>query len=264
MPEWLLEKDDYIPQKDKDAFINKSILSILNTLTRFRLQTEDKANKFGINAPVKVSSTLLIVILVSLSRNIFFVIATGVFLLLIVSLLNAEEIKYILKMGMLAALFTLIILIPSILTGNKNNSYLIVLKVLISVTTVNILSCTTRWNDTTSALKIFRVPDIFIFTLDIAMKYIVILGEFSLNMLYSLKLRSIGVSKNRNTPISGILGTMFLKSKEMSEEMYGAMECRGFTGEYKVYKKFKIRINDIICILFNIALMFVYFYFNRL
>lgn len=264
MPEWLLKKDDYIPQKEKDAFIDKSILSILGILTRFTLQTEIKRNKFGINAAVKLLMTLLVIILVSLSRSFAFVILIDVFLLLIVSLLNYNDIKYIIKMGIVISIFTFIILIPSILMGNKNNSLLIILKVLATVTAVNITACTTKWNDIIAAFKTLFIPDIFIFVLDITMKYIVIFGEFSLNMLYSLKLRSIGSSKHKSTSLSGIIGTLFLKSKEMSEEMYGAMECRGFTGEYKVYKRFKISINDIIGIIISIILIFAYFYFDRL
>ena len=60
MPEWLLKKDNYILQKDKDTFINKSILSILEILARFRIQTEYKSNKFGINTIIKVIITLII------------------------------------------------------------------------------------------------------------------------------------------------------------------------------------------------------------
>ena len=57
---------------------------------------------------------------------------------------------------------------------------------------------------------------------------------------------------------------MFIKSKEMAEEMYGAMECRGFVGEYKVYNEFKFKLADYICIIFNVIFILTYFYFDRL
>ena len=53
----------------------------------------------------------------------------------------------------------------------------------------------------------------FIFVFDITIKYIVIFGEFSLNMLYALKLRSVGKSKNKSTSLSGIIGTTVYKIK---------------------------------------------------
>jgi cobalt/nickel transport system permease protein len=141
---------------------------------------------------------------------------------------------------------------------------LIVFKVLETVTLVSITSCTTRWNDITSALKIFFIPDIFIMVMDMTMKYIIIFGEFSINMLYSLRLRSVGKNNKKHTSLSGIIGTMFLKSKEMAEEMYGAMECRGFIGEYKINKKFRFRFNDALCIFITVLFIFGYFYFDRL
>lgn len=264
MPEWLLKKDDYTPLKDKDAFINKSILSILRVFSRFMKQTEYKKNKIEINALVKLISTLIFIIFISLTRSFTFVLIINVFILVLINLLSIDEIKYVLKIGLTVGAFTFIILLPSILLGYGNNSLMITLKVLASVTFVNIVACTTQWNDLISALKVLHVPDMFIFVLDITIKYILMLGEFSLNMLYSLKLRSVGKSNNKATSLSGVVGTMFIKSKEMAEEMQGAMECRGFTGDYKVYNKFKLKLPDYICIVVTLTFVLTYFYFDRL
>ncbi|MBC2396218.1 energy-coupling factor transporter transmembrane component T [Clostridium tetanomorphum] len=263
MPEWLLKKDNYIPEKDKDAFINKSILSMFEVLTRFRLQTEYRANKLGINAVIKLITTFVLIIFVSLTKSFTFVLISNVFLLVLINFLSINEIKYILKVSFVVAIFTLIILLPSVFLGYGNNALMITLKVLVSVASVNILADTTQWNDLIRALKVFHVPDMFIFVLDITIKYIMVLGEFSLSMVYALKLRSVGKSDNKSASLSGIVGTMFIKSKEAAEEMYGAMECRGYTGEYKVYNKFKFRLADYICILANVLFIITYFYFDR-
>lgn len=264
MPEWLLKKDNYIPLKDKNTFINKSILSIFNVLTRFRAQTKQRTNKFEINALIKFISTFILIVFVSLTKSFTFVLIANVFLLLLINFLSINEIKYVLKVSSVVAIFTFIIFLPAIFLGYGNNTLMITLKVLVSVASVNILACTTEWSDLIISLKVFKVPDMFIFVLDITMKYIIILGEFSLNMVYALKLRSVGKNNNKSTALSGIVGTMFIKSKEMSEEMYGAMESRGFTGSYKVYKKFKFKLADYICIVFNIVFIITYFYFDRL
>lgn len=258
MPEWLLKQDNYIPPKGKDDFINKSILSLCRVLSKIKLQTQYKTKRFEINSIVKMISSLILIITISLTRNFAFIVTMDVLLLLMVSLLNVDEIEYIIRMGTIVSIFTFIILVPSMMMGNINNSLLIVIKVLSSITTVNILACTTKWNDLVIALKIFLVPDIIIFVIDITIKYIMILGEFSLNMMYSLKIRSVGKSKNKNASISGIIGTMFIKSKEMAEDMYGAMECRGFTGEYKLYQKFNFRIMDFLCIITDVVIIYTY------
>jgi len=263
MPEWLLKKDDYVPTTEKSTFINKSILSILKMLTKLKYNAKYKYNRFGINTVTKFISAIIIIILVALSRSLAFIIIVDVYLLLIISLLKAEEILHIIKMAVVITVFTLIILLPSFIMGNANNSILIVIKTLTTVTAVNVTSTITQWNDITKTLKLFFIPDIFILVLDITIKYIVVFGEFSLNMLYALKLRSVGKNKNKTTSLSGIIGTMFIKSKEMAEEMYGAMECRGFTGEYKLYSKYKFRQNDMLCFIINIGLIASYFYFVR-
>lgn len=264
MPEWLMKKDNYVPLKDRDAFIDKSIFSILEVLTRFRLQTEYKADYAQTNALLKLISSILLIIFVSLSKSFMFILIINVCLLVALNFLSIDKIKYIFKMSLIVTAFTFIIFLPSIFMGYGNNTLLITLKVLASITTVNMLACTTEWNDLLGTLKIFHVPDMFIFVLDITIKYIIVLGEFSLNMIYALKLRSVGKSNNKTTSLSGILGTMFIRSKEMSEEMYEAMECRGFTGEYKVYKKFKFKFYDYLCVLFNVMFILIYFYFDRL
>lgn len=262
MPEWLSKKDNYIPLKDGDAFIDKSILSFLEVISKLILKSEGKRNIIEINAVVKVISTLMLVILLSTSRSLLFIITVNILLLLIVSLLSSDEIISILSASFIMSIFTFIILIPSIAKGNTGNSILIILKVLATITSVSVLSHVTKWNDITSALKIFFIPDLFILVLDITIKYIVVLGEFSLNMMYALKLRSIGKNKNKYYHLSGIMGTMFIKSKEMSEEMYNAMECRGFTGEYKAYKKFKFNFKDYIVILADVIIVNMYIFFR--
>lgn len=264
MPEWLLKKDDYTPPKDKDTFIDKSIFSILGVLNKFMKQTECKQSKFKCNALLKLITTFILIVFISLTRSFTFVFLANVLILIRLNFLRIDEIKHILKVSLVIALFSFIILLPSVFLGYGDNSLMITLKIFVSVETVNILAVTTQWNELISALKLFKIPDMFIFVFDTTIKYILILGEFSLNMIYALKLRSVGKSKNKTSSLSGILGTIFIKSKEISDEMYTAMECKGFTGKYVVYNKFKLKLQDYVCIIFNVIFILIYFYFDRL
>lgn len=80
-----------------------------------------------------------------------------------------------------------------------------------------------------------------------------------MEMLYALKLKSIGKNDKKYLSLSGVMGNLFLKSKDMSEEMYSAMECRGFTGEYSSKIKFQFKFRDICYLVYNIILVMVYF-----
>lgn len=264
MPEWLLEKDEYTAPNTKDTFIEKSILSIFKTLSKLQLNNNINKKTSFINAGLKLATALITIILTSLCIKINFIIIVDAFLLFVLSLLDGNSIKQILKKSALIAIFSVLILLPAILFGYKNNSSLILLKVITTVTILGITSATTEYSDLIYGLKTLHIPDIFIFIFDITIKYIFILGDLSLNMLYSLKLRSIGKSNNNSNALFGIIGTIFLKSVQYSNEMQDAMECRGFTGEYKIQRKVKYNKIDYLFIVINIIMFLAYFYFDRL
>lgn len=263
MPRWLLADEKYCPQSDRDAFISKSIVVILGILSKIRTQDSNSTPKYSVNAALKVASTFLLLIMVSVSQSTTFVIVIIVYLLVVLSLMQASQIVKILKVSFIMGLFTFVILLPAALLGNTYSIVMITSKVFASITAVNILSHSTRWNDITSALKRFFIPDIFILVLDITIKYIVMLGDFALNMLRALKLRSVGRNTNKYTSISGIAGTMFIESKEMAEGMYDAMQCRGFDGEYHVNSRFPITAVDVAYILIQIAIIILFVYLRR-
>ena len=263
MPQWLLKEEDYFPQSDRDTFINKSILSLLSILSRIKTQGAGAAGKYSVNAAFKVAFTFLLLIMISVSQSTSFVIVVIVYLLAVLCLMEAKTIVKILKVSLVMTLFTFVILLPAAIGGNTYSGIMISSKVFATITAVNILSHSTRWSSITSALKRFFVPDIFILVLDITIKYIVMLGDFVLNMLYALKLRSVGRNKSKYTSLSGIAGTMFIESKEMAEDMYNAMACRGFTGEYQVNSHFKFAVIDLAYIMMNIAIILIFLYFER-
>lgn len=263
MPEWLSKSENYIPQSDKDTFVNKSILSLLGVISRIKAQDVNKSSRFKVNVNLNVVFTFVLVVLLSISRSFLFVITVNVYLLLILSTKEAESIVKILKVSLGMAFFTFVVMLPAVFWGSSFSCIMITSKTFATITAVSMLSNSARWGSITSALKRFFVPDIFILVLDITIKYIVMLGDFSLNMLYALKLRSVGKNKSKYTSLSGVAGTMFIKSKEMAEDMYSAMECRGFTGEYHVYSKSKFTVLDYLYLVINIGLLFIFWYFER-
>ena len=94
-------------------------------------------------------------------------------------------------------------------------------------------------------------------------KYIVLLGEYALQMLYALKLRSVGKNKEKYGSIAGVGGSLFVKSRAMSQTMYQAMECRGFDGEYKITDKFRFTVWDAAYILLNGVFVYLFYYFQH-
>ncbi|MGA2545441.1 MAG: energy-coupling factor transporter transmembrane component T [Rectinemataceae bacterium] len=232
VPSWLLENEAYSPRSDRDAFIDRSILSFLGLLSRARTRGGKEEGRGTIDAFFKLIAVLLLLLLVSLTRSRTFLAVVGTFLLILLAAQRGERVATVLKTSLAVVLFTALILLPSALGGGTMPALVIVAKVFISVASVKLVSVSTEWASISGALRRLRIPDLFILVFDIALKYIALLGDFALSMLYALRLRSVGRNAGKRASLSGIAGTLFLKSKEMSEEMYAAMECRGFSGEY--------------------------------
>jgi len=260
IPEWLTENDHYIPKADKDTFVNKSILSVFKVIARIKMQDINQSQTY-VHVSLKVFFTFVLLLLLSITRSFVFVIIVNVYLLLLLSLIDADSLVKILKMSLGVTLFTAIIMLPAIIWRNYYSCIMITSKIFATVTTIGLLSHTTKWNDITGALRRFHIPGIFILILDITIKYMYLLGDLTLNMLYALKLRSVGKNRNKYMSMAGIAGSIFLQSKEMAEDMYHAMECRCFTGEYPIYNKSKFKWMDYLYILLNVGFIILFIYF---
>lgn len=264
LPEWLLINENYIPLADKDTFVNKSILSVFKVISRIKKQDSQGLTRSRIHVPLHVFGTFLLIILVSLTRSFIFVIIVNVWLLAVLSMTDSDRMVRILKMSTGVTLCTAVVMLPAFISGNTYSSVMITTKVFGTITAMGLLSHSAKWSALTEALKKFFMPDIFIFILDITIKYIYLLGELSLNMFYALKLRSVGKNRSKYSSMAGIAGSVFLQSKELAEEMYHAMECRGFTGEYHINNKSELKWLDYIYIGINIGFFILFIYFGRM
>lgn len=175
----------------------------------------------------------------------------------------AASIRQILRGTEGVVLISILLLLPAVFMGNPQTLANITARVYVSVTLVGILSSETSWNKLTGSLRTFHVPSLFIFTVDITLKYISILGEICVDILRAVSLRSVGKNPDKAKSFSGVLGITFLKSSEMAEEMYASMCCRGFTGEYQLKQKYRLCRYDILHILLMAGCVVVFLELNR-
>jgi cobalt/nickel transport system permease protein len=262
MPEWLKRSEAYAPGGDKDTFINKSILSLLRLISQIRAQDGAGAAKNRVDPFFRVIFTLALIALVSLSRETAFLFAALTYVLAQVAILPLRAMRGTLKFAALATVFSFVLLLPAAFFGNRYSLVTLPVKLFISVAAVNILRLS-KWDALIGALKRFHVPDMFIFLLDITVKYIFMLGEFTLLEMQALRLRSVGHSSGRYGTLAGVAGNLFLKSREMAEETHWAMECRGFTGRYRVPGRLRVTAPDAVYSAVGAAVIFLYFYLGR-
>jgi cobalt/nickel transport system permease protein len=203
--------------------------------------------------------TLLLILLTSLSGEYSFLFAVVTYLLLRICFLPAKGLRQVLKFSLGAAAISVILLLPALSYGGVYSVTMIPIKMFITVTAAGVLSRTSRWDGIIASMRWLHIPNIFIFILDITIKYIGMLGAFTLDMMYALKLRSIGKNKSKYASLSGVAGTMFLASREMAEEMHAAMVSRGFTGEYRSAGRLELAWADAGYMLISAALLFLFF-----
>lgn len=259
LPSWMCESEAYEPNIDKDGFITKSAQAILGVLAKLKWNA-GKDRRFSASPSLKLCYTFLFILLTACSKNYLFPLIMVAGTILALASYPASAMKQILSGTIGAVLFSIFILLPAVFMGNPQILLTIGTKVFLSVTLIGMLSAGTAWNKLTASLRAFHIPDIFIFTLDITLKYIAVLGEICMEILTSLRLRSIGQNKKKAKAFSGILGISFLKSREMADEMYAAMCCRGFVGEYKTGRKYAFRKQDIFYIFSMIAVVGLFVY----
>ena len=235
IPDWLTQPQT--PSSAKKVFKSgdRTVLGLLSVLSRIRLSAVYSESYLRrLHPGLKLLVILETILLVSLSSSFFFILAVGALILLLIGTLEAEDILPVLAVTSAALLFSFLMLLPSYLTGNSANVLKILIKIGISAALMNVFARTARWREMVRSLKWLRVPDIFILTLDITQKYIYVLGDFALQMLTALKLRSAGGNGRERHPVIRIIGVLFLKSREMAESLYASMECRCFDGSYPI------------------------------
>lgn len=257
LPDWMNKDIVYHPRKDRDGFVTKSVLKLLSVFSRFRQNSRVRETR--ISVWVKFVTVLTIILLDALATNMFFVYINLALVLVLMVTLDSKSLKPVFFQAIIGTAIAFIICAPAVFLGSGRSAIIISSKVFVSVSLVGMLGYTSPWNEITSSLKVFHLPDIMILTFDLALKYILLLGDICLNMLTAIRLRMVGKNESKESALSGVLGNTFIRSREMSKDMYDAMVCRGFEGQY-IKKKLHLKKIDIVVFVFLACLMALFIY----
>jgi cobalt/nickel transport system permease protein len=106
-------------------------------------------------------------------------------------------------------------------------------RVTTAVSFATLLSLTTRHFILLKTLQSFRVPQIYVMTLGMCYRYIFLFIETVENTYLAIKSRVGGRLHYRKGQrvVAWNIGTLWLKSAQLSEDVYKAMLARGFNGE---------------------------------
>jgi cobalt/nickel transport system permease protein len=112
----------------------------------------------------------------------------------------------------------------------------LLLRVGASVSLAVLLVLTTRWAMLLKAMRILRVPQAFVLILGMTYRYIYVLLHAANNMFLARQSRVVGrvSGAEQRRWLTASMGVLLSKSYTLSDEVYLAMQSRGFRGEARV------------------------------
>ena len=244
LPSWLTEQERYEPTGARHRVMQKNVLHLASLLERVRLG--GGAHKGGsmidralssVSAPVRLLGMFVCVLCVCLAQSPLYLMLMAAIALVLIAMRPARGLRATFMPAMAAAGFAVVLALPALLLGASATIAMlkIALKTFVNVSLVLGVSWTLTWSRMSAALKALRLPDEVIFTFDMALKHIEVLGRTAHDLTESVVLRSVGRAPegfSRTDSVAGIMGMTFIKAMECSRAMDEAMLCRGFAGAY--------------------------------
>lgn len=129
--------------------------------------------------------------------------------------------------------------------GLTTASYLL-LRVETAATLTLLLVVSTPWMQVLKALRVFRVPVVFVAILGMTSRYILLLLETAHEMFESRKSRGVGAldgAARRQMAVASA-GVLLSRTFQLSGDVYLAMQARGFRGEVRLLDDFAMERLD--------------------
>ena len=252
---------DFHPSS-RGGFLENTLEGLHSAMER-ALYAESAAERNGVlqrlDARVKVAGLLAMVIAGALSVKLW-VIGTILTLALALAALSHVAVRTLAARVWLGAMiFSGLIAVPAVfltpgtpvfgspmtIQGIRAGCFL-VLRAVTAATLVFLLAYTTPWSHILKALRIFRVPVVFVVILGMTTRYILLLLETAHDMFQSRKSRRVNrltPAENRRLAITSS-GVLLTKTLHLSGEVYQAMQSRGFRGEVYLLDDFEMRARD--------------------
>lgn len=107
------------------------------------------------------------------------------------------------------------------------------LRVGLSISWGVLLVITTPSTRLFKSLRVLRVPLLIVMILEMTYRYLLLLTQISIEMFEARKMRTVGNVSLRiqQWQVGSSIGALFIKSMELSDEVYQAMVARGYTGK---------------------------------
>lgn len=252
--------------KKRGNFVQRTIDSLAGVMER-SLYAEQLASSHGVlqtlDPRIKLIGTLLLIATAASARTITVVIALAVvaFGLALLSRISLRTLAPI-WIGMfvfsgmigLPALFVVtgpvLATVPwlgwQISTTGLRSAAFLILRSEISISLSFILITTTSWTHVIKSLRIFGVPTLVVVILSMTYRYIFLMLQSASDMFEARQSRVIGKLPDHEARrlATATVGVLLSKSFQLSNDVFMAMQSRGFRGEVYILDEFTLRRRD--------------------
>ncbi|MBI4788950.1 MAG: cobalt ECF transporter T component CbiQ [Chloroflexi bacterium] len=256
------------------GLLEKTLGDITHTLEQ-TLFAEEIAREQGflqsLDPRAKLAGALALLLAISFSQSLFVILALYALTLPVAAASRVPMGFYLKRVWMFMPFFTGIVALPALFSPFSPGAPLVVLldlaaprlylaitapgviaaaflllRVGASVSIAVLLVLTTRWAVLLNSLRVLRVPQAFVLILGMTYRYIYVLLRTANNMFLARTSRVVGrVSGAENRRwLAASMGTLLAKSYAMSDDVYLAMQSRGFRGQARVMETLVWRAAD--------------------
>jgi cobalt/nickel transport system permease protein len=265
------------------TFIERTIGSLSEGMNFATLADDSARSQTGIlqsvDARIKVVGILAMIVSVAVTNSLLAILSV---ILIATSLAMASQIS----LANLARwvwtpvlLFTGCIALPAIFItpgrplhagwpitaqGLRTTGFLF-LRAEAAVSLSTLLVLTTRWAHVLKALRVLRMPVVFVVILGMTYRYLFVILETALDMFESRKSRTVGVLEpaDRRRLATATVGVLLSKSYHLSTDVHLAMQSRGFRGEVYMLDDFEAQPADWVWLFMFLAVAAVVVWVGR-
>ncbi len=251
----------------RSGSISSTIFGFSRALSH-ALMSEEIARRRGLlqalDPRVRVIGLFALVLAVTLSRRLAVVLALFLAAVMI-AILSGVSIRLLARRVWLVALvFTGVIALPAIFITPGHpiatfaggslritaqgvaTAVLLMARVETAVTFTTLLILCTPWTHVLKALRSFRLPQEVVAMLAMTHRYVFLLVETASQMFESRQSRAVGrlPGREQRRVTARTAGVLLSKSMDLSNDVYLAMQSRGFQGDIRILSDFGMKPSD--------------------
>ena len=256
LPDWMMREEITVNDSEvKSSFLQSNLSTVISLLSYLKI--EDR-KKYSGSPVIRICELLILLVLIYNSKSIVFLWTVGIFFLAEIAFFGGREIRSIIRKLIRRIIFTSVILLPSYLLHPSIHPTFFLIRTVLLLLNLSVFLTKTSWSDFIEGLRGLYLPEELVMIFDIAIKYFYILGNHIRNILYAVRIRSVGGGVSKKLT-GAILGQVYLISREHMKSLYEAMLLRGYGTKVKVRRKLQLNKSDILHISICIILIILFF-----